>query len=577
MKRLALTFVVGMLAGAALLSITTREESELALEAAIQIGGQPTTESRSTELSQSGPDTDIDLSIGALADDDLSAAIGRILAIESPALRLQTIRNAVAVGAATDPAPALDAIRAIPNVQAREELLSAALATWSVEDAVAMFRYMASVDDWDLSRPGIQGPENLRLGLTLRNDNVDFRELAALVDDLPPPFDGTLRRSVIQGLTRQDPAAATQFFETLPDRERQEAGLRIANEYAKSDPLAAFEWARASGEPRFISNVLNTMAGSDPLGAVDLALQAEETANLRDVVRVAIRSESVAPDELAAALLALPESVRKERAIESMTDAWAVSEPEKVLEWLVAQGEAAEPSLFSIVAGRIDNLDMAASYTERIPPAARSEWIQIIAGSIASGDPDRAVEWIAQFRSESAYAPSVAVIANSMARYDGRAAVDLLRLASLESDPSAVSQVALVWASGGDRNAVINWLQTLTNDGVRRAALGDVARSWENFRPDDAERWVLSLPNDEERDAILYSMISAAFINNGEPSDTLFRAYSNDYARQVAVVNAAREIESYNEAAARRLLDRYVTDRDLRRLFDSGEALPPPN
>jgi hypothetical protein len=319
------------------------------------------------------------------------------------------------------------------------------------------------------------------------------------------------------------------------------------------------------------------MAGSDPLGAINLALLTEETTNLRDVVRVAIRSESVASGELAAALLALPESVRKDQAIETMTHAWAVSEPEKVLEWLVAQGEAAEPSLFSIVAGRIDDFDMAASYASRIPPAARSEWIQTIADSIAATDPDRAVEWIAQFRGESAYAPSVAVIASSMARHDGPAAVELLRLGSLENDSSAVSRVARVWASRGDRNVVINWLQTLTNDDIRTAALGDVAKSWEISRPDDAERWVLSLPSDEERDAILYSMISAAFIDNGQPSDTLFRAYSNDYARQVAAVNAAREIESYNEAASRRLLDLYVTDSELRRRYASGEALPSPN
>lgn len=567
MKRLALVFLAGMVAGAALLAVATREPNEAASQASNSVGGPPMSGS-----------VDQPVPIGTPAEDDSQAALDTILTIESPALRQRAIRDAAADWAATEPAAALDAIRAVQDSRIREELLAASLSTWSVEDVVAMFRYVVAVDDWDLSRPGIQGLENLRFGYTLRND-VDFRALAALLDDVPPPFAYTLPRQVIQGLARQDPVAAMELFEALPADGKREAGVLLANEYAKSDPAAAFAWARATGEPRFISNVLNTIAGSDPLGAIDLALQTEESANLRDVARVAIRSESIAPGELAAALLALPESVRKDQAIETMTAAWAVSEPEKVLEWLVAQGEATEPSLFSIVAGRIDDFDMAASYAGRIPPAARSEWIQTIAGSIAATDPDRAVEWIAQFSGESAYAPSVAVIASSIARHDGPAAVELLRLASLENDPSAVSRVAVVWASGGggDRNAAINWLQTLTNDGIRTAALGDVARSWEISRPDDAERWVLSLPNDEERDAILYSMISAAFINNGQPSDTLFRAYSNDYARQVAAVNAAREIESYNEAAARRLLDRYVTDRELRHLYENGEPLSPPN
>ncbi len=72
-------------------------------------------------------------------------------------------------------------------------------------------------------------------------------------------------------------------------------------------------------------------------------------------------------------------------------------------------------------------------------------------------------------------------------------------------------------------------------------------------------------------------MISYSFIVDQEPGDTLFLAYSNDYSLEVAAVNAAREMESYNEAAATRLLDRYVRDPQLRQRFDTGAELPPPD
>lgn len=85
---------------------------------------------------------------------------------------------------------------------------------------------------------------------------------------------------------------------------------------------------------------------------------------------------------------------------------------------------------------------MAASYLDRIPPAARTDWIQTTADVLASTDLERALQWIEQYRNEPAYAPSVANIAVSMAAYDGHAAADLLRQASLENDASAVSRVA---------------------------------------------------------------------------------------------------------------------------------------
>jgi hypothetical protein len=55
-------------------------------------------------------------------DDDLTTEFDRLSAIESAALRQRAIWNAAAIWAASNPTDALDAIRAIPDTQAREEL-----------------------------------------------------------------------------------------------------------------------------------------------------------------------------------------------------------------------------------------------------------------------------------------------------------------------------------------------------------------------------------------------------------------------------------------------------------------------
>jgi hypothetical protein len=322
------------------------------------------------------------------------------------------------------------------------------------------------------------------------------------------------------------------------------------------------------------------MAWSDPLGALDLALQMEETAYLLGVadaaMEEAVRRGVIAPESFAAALVALPESVRRAQAIEGMIETWTVSDAEQAPEWLLAQGQTDSPALFRVVAANLGDPDLAAIYADRIPATARTEWIQTTADIFSSRDPTGAAEWIEQFRDEPAYSASVSIIANAMARYDGPGAVELLNRSSLHSDPSAVAQVASHWASR-DMDAAIEWVQTLTNVGVRRTALGAVARRWESTRPDEAEQWVLTLPSDEDRDAILYAMISIAFIREAEPSESLLHAYSDDYSRQVAAANAAREMKKYNEPAAIRLLDRYVSDQELLRLFESGDELPFPN
>src|SRR5690606_21586107 len=154
MKRLALVSLISILAVAGLLKFETREQNST--EIAAKFAGDLTPEGvvGTDQSGQVGVDTAPDYSIIDLAKSDPLAALERILGIESRALRQRAIMGAAAVWATNGPTDVLDAIRAIPDTQLRANFLSAVLSAWSDDDLVGMYRYIAAVDDWDLSQPG---------------------------------------------------------------------------------------------------------------------------------------------------------------------------------------------------------------------------------------------------------------------------------------------------------------------------------------------------------------------------------------------------------------------------------------
>ncbi len=472
----------------------------------------------------------------------------------------------------------LDEIRTIEDSPRRLSLLSMELSNWSGRDLVGMYSYIASVDDWDLSRPGIQGPEGLRVNRTVIIRNTDFHELAALNGELPPPFDVGFRGDVVQGLARQDPVAAIEFFETLPESERREAGIDLVNTYAHADPEAAFEWVLASGEMRLMDNVMHAAGEENPLLALDLAVRTGEAEYLVDVAQAVILSGSMAPADFGDVLLNLPESEAREQALVTMVDRWAVPEPVQALEWLIANSDvtSASPQAYRRVGGRLVDADIAEQYIDRVPASARAIWIQTIANHIGTSDPARAADWIATYRDEPAYAPAMGDIAFYMVSRDGPRAAGLLREAALDDDPAQVQRVARIWASR-DPQGTIEWVQALPDDAARTAGLAGVGRVWSRQDPAAAQAWVLGLPEGEQRNAVLYAMIEIAVILGDfsvESSTVFFDAYSDDSARQIASANIARELADRNqEASANDLLDRYVSDAELRRQYVNGEPL----
>jgi hypothetical protein len=312
-----------------------------------------------------------------------------------------------------------------------------------------------------------------------------------------------------------------------------------------------------------------------------LVARTGEADYLRDVARAVMVSGSMAPDDFGVALLALPESEGREQALVSMVDQWALREPVRAFEWLIANSDvtSASPKAYRGVAGRLTDSDIAEQYIDRVPASARAIWIQTIANHIGTEDPARAADWVANYRDELAYRPTMSDIAFLMASRDGPRAAGLLREAALEDDPAAVPRVARLWASQ-DPQATIDWLQELPDDAARMAGLAGVGRVWSRQDPETAEAWVLGLPKGEQRNAILYAMIEIAVILgdfSGDSSAVLFDAYSDDAARQIATANIARELADRNqEESANDLLDRYVTDVELRRDYLNGEPLRPP-
>jgi hypothetical protein len=282
----------------------------------------------------------------------------------------------------------------------------------------------------------------------------------------------------------------------------------------------------------------------------------------------AINSSTTTPAEFASVVMALPESGRKQQALESMTQAWLVQDLEGAVEWLVSHGDMLPAELFNRAANRLGQYpELATSYVDRVPADLRSDWIESIAGGYASIDPDGAVEWVEQFRADPAYARSVRAIAQRIVQFDGAAAARLMDSISTSRDPRDVQQLATAWAAN-EPLAAIQWVEGIGEQQLRESVLSGIAQVWARYDVSAAEQWARSLQSGPVRDRVLNTLVVQLFEADRVRATRLLDSFSTEMARQSTVLQIATRFVREDEAAARRLVDQYVTDQALRDQFE---------
>ena len=271
--------------------------------------------------------------------------------------------------------------------------------SWGAMSGQAAFDHAAASDEPDLAAT--------MTGWAAANPT----EALAMLDRLPPEMQGQrdeLTASIVAGLANRDPNTATdlvlrlgqegngragnlmeivanqtlrsqgpeqasQWAELLPDGPLKGTAMaRIAESYARKDPLAAAEWAQRFADKDYATRTIEQIGGrwaqSDPVAAVgwleNLPSGGGQTAGLRNAFS---DWEDTDPAAAGAYLLGMPQSEKRDSAISGFATGYAWQNPQLAIAW--AQ-DIQDPSL------RQSSLTSAArAFFRRDPDGARA-WLE---------------------------------------------------------------------------------------------------------------------------------------------------------------------------------------------------------
>ena len=266
-------------------------------------------------------------------------------------------------------------------------------------------------------------------------------------------------------------------------------------------------------------------------------------------------------------IMTLADSSTRSSMLQMVASSWGAQNPRAATEWLLAHGEQVGADAFRSIASRFGQQDPAgaAAYLDRVPAAARTDWMTMVAVGYSQTDPEAGLNWIRQFRGQDVYDPAAAAIASNVAQYNPRAAAELLTTVdpSRADLTSATANVANQWATT-DPYAAADWALEFDDAASRSNALTGIAQAWGGYDPRAARSWALSLPSGANRDSALLGAVSS--IGATESVDqTLLGAFSNDRMRQQGVMRAVYSVAQRDSAEARRMIEDYISDPNLRR------------
>ena len=198
----------------------------------------------------------------------------------------------------------------------------------------------------------------------------------------------------------------------------------------------------------------------------------------------------------------------------------------------------------------------------RVPSGARAAWISAVAQGYATTDPQSAPAFLERFRGDPAYDPAALAVVQPLAASDPAAAARLLASVGARGTGGVRPEFAIArnWAQR-DPAAAASWALDLPPMS-RGLVLPIVAGAWALQDPDAVREWALRAPPGEKRDAALAAAVRSQ--GAAPPDLALLGAFSDDRARQAALMGTIVATAQTDPAAARRLLDAHITDPRMR-------------
>jgi len=517
----------------------------------------------------------------ARAEADPAGALRELLAMPRDQRQSVLLPRLARLAAANDPVGAIALAASISDYAQRRSFRDTVITTWAGNDPEAVFAWLETAAIKDL-------PESTQVYQALATSDSD--RLFEMVEALPPAIRTNAERAAMQALAETNAMAALARLESMPPGQARDSLLTtIAQTYGRQNPDLALAWARSlppAQSQAALRSVIMGVASVDPDRAFDLVLANLESGRVNSSLPPELASLSLTSDLSLILTLSTIGSGAQDVDFGRMVDrlasiqnpqvrsmlsqtvgSWSRADPEAALNWAVANVSRLDPSAFAQMAQGLAQQDpaRALAMVDRVPPDQRPQWVQGLAQQFAQNDPAQARNLIERYRGQPEYSALYGTVASTMARTDPAAAAALMQEAPAGSsveNRSAVAQIAREW-SRRDPAAAADWALGLDQT-MQRQALTLVATSWAERDLAAAEGWLMGMSRGASRDTALDGYVQVA-ARSGRFDARLLDAYSTEQAGQQGVLRVVTQIGRTNQQEARRLIDTYITDENVRR------------
>lgn len=501
------------------------------------------------------------------AERDPYGAFRDALAVGDAGVQHRAVQAVAAVWARVDPEEAFAQSELAP-VAMQQALKQSISMEWARLDPGGFTRVLSSGVDVNDIAGGIQ--------LVLASDPEGVLRATESMDS---PLALSLRAAAVGALAQVDLNAAKTRVEAMPPgQDRERALQQVASAYARQDPEAALAWAEElSASPANIQRSI--MVGIAASGDIERALAMIDTGAVgieSDLMMSLVASQAAQDPREARDLadkLAAKTDAQSKNMLSRVVSAWAQRDPDTALDWVLANGTAADAAVLGNMARTLASRDAvsAAATTSRLPPALRAAWIAQIAGPYARNDAQGALRWLEQYRGQEGYDVGLRQIVGQAAQTDPRAAASMLERASPEVQLGAAQAVAMSWARN-EPEAATRWAMSLSDARARASAIGAAAAAWSATDVTAAENWALTLAAGSARDEALTALLPRRAFQGEDIDGRVLASFSTAEARQSAVARVIPMLATRNPPEARRLLDAYVLDPIQRRELEEQIA-----
>ena len=342
-----------------------------------------------------------------------AAAWQQALAFERGQAQDQALWNIAHRWFGQDPVAALAALDDVPKPNDRTSWRRRLLTRWIGTDREAALQ-------WTLSRPpsAQRGSLIARVAAAAAEDSP--AEMLALAETLEPKERLQVAGTVLGVWAKSDPRAAISALEEMADRRLTGAfQLSLVQAWSRSDPLAAFEWARtqptSSDRTRSLAITLEEIAESDPREALGLA----------EDLDAGVRSN----------------------AIENVLRHWGRDDARAATAWLDASQHKTHGTVAAVIRAYAElDAQEAFDWLQAQPVEVQRQSASVIVAHLAEESPQAALEMIDDIDDPNTASHASSQLVYRWAQHDPRAAVRAITRMRSDSRPDLYRNAFRVWS-----------------------------------------------------------------------------------------------------------------------------------